>query len=515
MTMANATSLPLFWRVRRRFWNFVATGKFRKNMPAQIPLPRAGLPRLEAVPIAARYPAIPISKVLVAGSIPPDEFSRWKRLFYRVQVWLYRAFSPMRPGLPEIAADLDEALRQAYTPAHAKLFPPPRLPESYRGEGKPELGELAVASPFACFLEKTSEGKLVWDLRYLGRFDLQPGLSPVGAYVEFKLDEKSRALVAQAIETASGSFRPGDPGWDLARRTALAAASTATSMVRHFNWVHLCCGGPLAIATRNELPHDHPICRMIWPHMYHTQYSNDLVTMGQLAPAAEFEAIFSFTHRGLCQLFDDTWPLYRISVIDPAGDWTVRGLAGTDVARPVQENLEELFDLFLRHAARYVNAYYSGDAAVRADPAIGRWLEALDRLIPNGIAAVAGEKPGREGLARLLAAFIYLATVQHEALGTGLWNYQLWTGIHPSRIYADGRRERIDVYQRLVNANFNLNVNRAQLMRDYSHLALDAKGVELFGMFQSDLRKLQAKYEKEPFDFWRIYPAILEVNINA
>ena len=55
------------------------------------------------------------------------------------------------------------------------------------------------------------------------------------------------------------------------------------------------------------------------------------------------------------------------------------------------------------------------------------------------------------------------------------------------RVYEKGTREPLDVYQRLVNANFNLNVPRLALMEDFSYLALDDAGAAAFRQFQNDL----------------------------
>jgi hypothetical protein len=71
------------------------------------------------------------------------------------------------------------------------------------------------------------------------------------------------------------------------------------------------------------------------------------------------------------------------------------------------------------------------------------------------------------------------------------------------------------VYQRLVNANFNLNVPRLALMEDFSYLALDDAGAAAFRQFQNDLETLQKEMEKEPWAPWKIYPKMLEANINA
>ena len=87
--------------------------------------------------------------------------------------------------------------------------------------------------------------------------------------------------------------------------------------MRHFNWVHLAGGAQLAIATRNSLPEDHPLFRLLWPYIYGTLQSNDMVTRGQMARGGDFETTFSFTFKGMCELFDDTYQEYRHSVNDP------------------------------------------------------------------------------------------------------------------------------------------------------------------------------------------------------
>src|SRR5205085_8586232 len=141
-----------------------------------------------------------------------------------------------------------------------------------------------------------------------------------------------------------------------------------------------------------------------------------------------------------------------------------------------------------------------------ADASVRGWVEELNRNIPNGVHKLLGEQVIIENAARLIASFIYMAAVEHEILGTGLWNYQLWTNIQPVRIYRNGQREPLDVYQRLVNANFNLNVRRARLMQDFGYLALDRKGADAFRIFRYELQRLQEEMEQEPFACWKIYP---------
>jgi arachidonate 15-lipoxygenase len=278
--------------------------------------------------------------------------------------------------------------------------------------------------------------------------------------------------------------------------------------------VHLAAGAAFAIATRNNFPAAHPLRRLLWPHMFGTQYSNQIVTSGQMARGGDFET-FSFTQRGMCKLFEETYDQYDITVLDPERDAERRGIRNAGFDTPALSNRQALFDVMQAHALRYLRIYYDSDERLCADPSFEGWVEELNRLVPNGVSKLLGDHIRIERAARLIAAFIYMAAVEHEILGTGLWNYQLWTNVQPVRIYRNDQHETLDVYQRLVNANFNLNVSRTRLMHDFGYLALDRKGADAFRLFRYELQTLQEKMEQEPFAHWKIYPNMLEANINA
>ena len=501
------------WSARRWFWNQLAILKFRGNRPATIPVPSDEGRKLEAVSLGSRFSSIPIANIRVADHVPSDEASPLKRGFYAGQVALYSLFSPMEPGLPSIDADPNKALDKAYTPGHRSCFPAPVLPPEY--QGPVDLGSLAVASPYACYVERAPEGGYQWDFRGLARHEHHDGLHSLGVRVLFRVNTAARRLEAVQIDSELGSCTPGQPRWELAQKLALCAATTDVSLVRHFNGVHLAAGGPLAIATRNCLPAAHPLRRLLWPHMFGTQYSNELVTQGQMAPGGDFDSVFSFTHRGMCALFSESYEEYDFRVLDPLRDAERRGLLDGGFDTPALANRQAHWDVMHAHALRYLRIYYPSPAALRDDAAVAAWTQALDLLVPNGVRAVLGLDITLESVARLVAAFVYMATMEHEILGTGLWNYQMWTQVQPVRVYRNGQREPLDVYQRLVNANFTLNVARAPMLRDFSYLGLDAAGTHAFREFKQELEELQRRLEAAPRPAWAMSPAILEANINA
>jgi hypothetical protein len=511
----------LMWFLRRGFWDVFAWLKFRFAKPVDIKLPPTERWHIEPKPLITAIPQIPLHNVRVCtrADIPRDERSLRNSAVFDFQVWAYTSWlSPMQQGLPPIDEDPHVALKRAYSGLRRDLFDPPDMPAEYLNV-RPDLGSLAVRGPFACYTTRVKNSTdWEWDLLSLNNYDHQDDLMKIGSRVLFRLDKRRRALEAYRIECELGKITPKDPLWDRACKIALCAASTHLSLVRHFNWVHLAGGAQLAIATRNCLSADHPLCRLLWPYIYGTQQSNDMVTRAQMVPGGDFETTFSLSFKGMCDLFDDSYLQYHHIVNDPERDGNSRGVCGAGFDTPTQDNLEALFDTMLQFALNYLKIYYSSSAtgagSVRSDQQVMAWLEELDKRVPNRV-GVTPANVTRGTLARLLANQLYLVTVQHEILGSFMWNYQLWTHRQPARIYEDFRREPLDVYQRLVNANYILNVRRRALMHDFSYFGLDPLAKAAMFEFQKDLATLQAKMDSQPRAIWLVYPSALNVNINA
>jgi arachidonate 15-lipoxygenase len=146
------------WSMRKFFWNRLAVLKFRANKPVTIPLPQDDDRKLEPLGLARQFPSIPVPNIRVADHVPADEASTINSTFYDLQVKLYRGLSPMEAGLPPIDPDPIKALDEAYTSAHRSCFPAPVLPPEYQGEV--DLGYLAVASPYACYVERGPRRRL-------------------------------------------------------------------------------------------------------------------------------------------------------------------------------------------------------------------------------------------------------------------------------------------------------------------------------------------------------------------
>jgi arachidonate 15-lipoxygenase len=494
-------------------WDRIILLKYRKNKPAHIPLPPDKRRYIRSVPLKEAFPSIPITGITVSDHVPKDEANPVNRYFYKFQMWLLSVFGPHQDGLPPVSDDPEVMLRTAYGEAKRKLFPAPKVAEAFR-HPSPDVGALAVAGPYYGYLRAVEGNRWEWDLRELGEFEHWPGLYSLGVRAVFQLDARGKSLECVLIECELGQVTPSDPRWELAKKITLCAITTHVSLIRHFNGVHLAIGAKFSIATRNHLPHDHPLCRLLWPHVYGSHYSNDLVTLGQMAPKGDFPKIFSFTHAGMCDLYERTHQGIKFVMYDPVQDALDRGVIEPEFETPGYDNLCTILAVFHEHARNYLYAYYNSDAGLQADEAVKSWISELQQIVPNGIPVTVSNLT-RERLAHLIAVFIYIVVVEHELRGTFLWNYQLWTNQQPIRVYKNGQREPVDLYQRLVNANMQLNVKRTELAEDFSYLALDDRGADLFRNFRKRLLEVQVSMNDEPRLLWKLYPDMLNANMNA
>lgn len=511
-----AKSISLTWRFKKRFWTRWNALRFKLAKPNPIAQPKRNKKKIETVPFKEVYAKIPLEKVLVFRKLPEEEAKIGMRVLVAIGLFLNRVVSQMKAGLPEIDADIDATLKFGLTSSYRKAFRAPVTPDPYDGDNKPDLGALAVRSPYAVFLQRGPDGQLEWDFTALGDYEHQEGLRSLGLRVVFAESDNTRTLAATEIDsTEYGSVHPGDSEWEASRILAVCAATTQMSLTRHFNYVHLVSGNHWDVAARNHLDVDHPLYRLVWPHISNGLYTNYGITRVQLLPNGDFVNMFSLSHDGLMKYYDAMYERYDILITDPEADWERRGLKDAKFDSPTHDNLCDLFTVMHDHANRYINAYYASDEELQKDGAVVEWLQGLDKIMPNGLKLGIGAELTRAGLARTIGAFIYEGNTIHDMVGTSLWDYQLWADRNPTRVYRDGRRVPVDVFQRVLNNNFSLQLRRVSLLADYGHIALDSKGKAAFAQFYIDCKALQERYNQTDAGPWRMEPKNLEISMNG
>ena len=143
------------------------------------------------------------------------------------------------------------------------------------------------------------------------------------------------------------------------------------------------------------------------------------------------------------------------------------------------------------------------------------WRAELARRL-RGVDRVAGDAVTVESTARLVAAIIQLAAVEHEILGSGMWDYQLWNDAVPARVPVDGGSACRSMCTSASSTPTSTSTSTApRSSATLSSLALDDGGADAFRTFRSDLMALQASLDDSPAAPWRMEPKRLKANINA
>jgi arachidonate 15-lipoxygenase len=407
---------------------------------------------------------------------------------------------------PEAPRDPRERLRQAY-PWLFRLVRTPPVWHAELAQAQQRgtlLDLLAVGGPYAKLLERSARQEYVIDLDYLRGYPVRPGLARLGCRIRY--EDRGRTVSVRAIEYEGKFVRPGDTLWPMAERVALCSLSTHTTVWRHGMQYHVGGVAPFAVAT-HQLPPDHPLRRLLAPHMADTLSTNYHTHLTLRRNGFDVTG-FSFSYDTILRYYDDGARYFDIRRLDPRQDAGAREI-GADLEYPHQPQAERYFDLFSAYTTEYLSRYYPDEASVAQDAAVRAWFDTLNRHVMRGLSGYAPALT-RESLARLCALYMYTVSVEHE--DNTMWNYAMFL---PATVRDDGRGESVGQVQAVVNFELLISSATNRLMNDASHVALDPQGAAVMRGFQSRLAQLQEQMEHEPARYWRILPRDLEASVSA
>ena len=224
------------WRLRRAFWNWLVTFKYRHNKPKVVPPPVPEEQPIIPVPFAAKFPRIPIDGIVVADHVP--------RTRPRPCTSGFASCRPGSTGPFHLCSGACHPSTLTPVPRYTARTPPPTSAAFQRRcarrstRGDLDLGHLSVASPYACYLERDVSGGFRWDLSTWTGSSATRVSSPARALVEFGRDPSEERLVPVRIDCELGSCKPGTPigprrsAWPCARPppTFLSSATSTGSI---------------------------------------------------------------------------------------------------------------------------------------------------------------------------------------------------------------------------------------------------------------------------------------------
>ena len=201
---------------------------------------------------------------------------------------MYSVLPATEAGLPPIDADPQQAFARSYTDAHRNCSRCPSCPKS--PQSGVDLGHIAVASPYACYVERAPEGGYQWDLRSSTATSFTRACARSARASSSVVNERANAGSKPCGSTASsGSCKPGDPDWQLGAEDRAVRGDDSRLARAPLQLGAPCRRRPLRHRDAQQPARRASLRRLLWPHMYGTQYSNQIVTKGQMARGGDFE----------------------------------------------------------------------------------------------------------------------------------------------------------------------------------------------------------------------------------
>ena len=418
---------------------------------------------------------------------------------------------------PPIPADERAFLDAVYPPEFDKAGAPrPVLPPELR-DCDDVLAQLVVRGPFGSLLRRptseevasgqATEDEYVVDLAHYLEHAVRPGLVPPGG--KAVLTASPTGLATRAI------LRDDDLAPDLAHRAMVAGLHEDVSTFRHNLGVHNVILTDVAIATINRLNARHPVRRVL-QHTFHTLLIGNLENANAHFAGAKSFSVTLFSHDAeqVSAIAAGHLESFDFEDFSPDVQFARRETTETSFPYPYRDNVLELWAINLAYVQEYLAVYYPDDHAVRADPALARWADELDRLLPNPIARPDGGLT-REWVARVCATVIHLSTVEHDILNNVAWDYCTFGFAVPTVVPASG--DQMDMLRSLDAIAVLFVTWRPFNMLFDSHIesmALDGPGRRVMLGWLDRLRELQEQMEARGHDPSLAYPAHFNISVT-
>ncbi|KHL17815.1 lipoxygenase [Mumia flava] len=500
-------SAARFW-LYRTVLAFLTMISFRLPKVYPLEVPEDGT--IDFVPYGEIHPEMPITGLSLPTTFPASDRAEKRLRVIRMEsrlIALVRGIAPRRT--PPVATDERRFLRTVYPWFFRRAWPTaPTLPKALATTDD-LVAELAARGPFASGLRRVDDDRYAFGSDWVSGYPAVPGLAQPGGVASLVV--RDGALVTQRLTSPTTSDGAADGGGQ-AQAALIAGANEELTIFRHNVDVHLSMLTPFALASHNRLSPDHPVRRLVH-HCFDTVLiGNRQLASAQLSGPRGFLAS-TFSHRAdvLRTMVEDHLGHFDFWDFEPPTQFERRGTTSTPFPYPYRDNVMRFWDVTRDYVDRYLALYYDGDAAVAADPEIGRWVDELNRLMPNGV----GDTLTRDRLGRVCATLIHVSTVEHDILNNVVWDYTTLGWVTPTVVPASGelmdQRRAFDLVATLIGTWKPYNM---LLTADVPKLALDARAASVMADWIADLSRLQDAMDAQPRDPSLSYPAGLNTSIS-
>lgn len=360
----------------------------------------------------------------------------------------------------------------------------------------------------------------VWvvDCSVLALAEMREGCAPLGVKVAIHVDEQG--VRPAWIQKQDGTKVTPDQGeaWKVARIIAGAALQTYVGMVRHVLNLHYIAGQSLSVLVHNLLPFEHPVHRMLWPHVAGTLFVNWGASVNFVGPHTIGVHNYAPSWNGWKTLIPAGWKAFTWEDYDIPDVYARRGTDAL-IAKglyPFGEDATLIWNVYRGYVDDYLGLYYADDAAVANDQVLQAALKGLDPVAPKPLRATT-----RAELAQILTRFISMVSVEHKLVSGIAWDYLCHPYWFPTVAKDAPTVEEAVPFREEAEANvmfrYAISARSWRMLEDWSFVALDENGRGALKRFHAALgeaaKEIDARNARRKVPFPHLHPDGLETSV--
>ena len=360
----------------------------------------------------------------------------------------------------------------------------------------------------------------VWvvDCSVLGLAKMREGCAPLGVKVAVTVDESGVRPAWIQRQDGTKVYPSEGEKWKVARMIASAALHTWVSMVRHVLNLHYVAAQGLSILVHNHLPFDHPIHRLLWPHVAGTLAVNWGATRNFVGPNTIGVHNYAVSWEGWQKLIPAGWGAFTWEDYDIPEVYARRGT--DELIRkglyPFGEDATLIWGVIRRYMDDYISQYYADDAAIANDNVLQDAFVALDKVLPKPLRATT-----RDELAHVLTRFVSMVSQEHKLVSGIAWDYFSNPYYFPTVAKEAATVEEAAPFREEAEANvmfrYAISAMCWGMMEDWTYVALDEKGKGAIRRFREALveagKEIDRRNTQRKWPFPHLHPSGLETSV--
>ncbi|KAF0696554.1 Aste57867_12702 [Aphanomyces stellatus] len=340
-------------------------------------------------------------------------------------------------------------------------------------------------------------------LNFMDELDVRPGFAKYGADAYFDKSGRVVKLVRQGQ-----TYGPRSDNWDYIKMAFRGSLMTKVTAIDHLMGLHMTVGNYFVTGSREQLPPDHPLRRLLKPFTFRTIAINHAAARSLMWTKGYLHRALALSEKGLAQTWQYAIDNFKYETFPQQ---VARRNIDTKTIPFDQDGLS-FWTVTRAFVSQYVDVYYASDAAVTGDAPVVAFWAYLNSKLHNQLQPLS-----KAALKDTIAQAILSVTAMHNHMGS-VAEYVSDPSFMPGA-WVEGElasRPGPAVRQAVIMAMTGLT--EPSILEDFSHVMLHGKAKTVCRAFKTALvtlgQTLDVRNSEREQPLLSFHPRYMDISIG-